>query len=717
MSIWNAYGFDLLGRPVDARAPDALRVVGQASAPQLAMAQDAFASYCMRVRSSVVPNPTEIGRLPDGSPYRIVTVGNSTVMEIHPRTEEVDDDSIRGILATHTVGDVSRAWLITPGGKFRAPDNTWKIKQLPEVPASGQRHWYPSLGNKGFVSEFAAHARGGKLLLLGGDLGPAFTYTGGGRRFTCTPAFNCEERLDAQAESDGEPKPFTQPPIFSYLPAPPGHGGGLEENICVHPTGNRFIRPLTTGYLRRFVQIGMNLTIMRVTRSFSSAPRQVILWYETYVFTGPAPNSIPGTLPTVSAAEDPVPELQLDCVPPDAVTLTVDGVLDMTKHRACRFVQTSDYNIEAPAPPPTPGGAIGTESGYWAWTAQQQRNVNWESLVLVTKLNDLGQVTHDTEKYTEEHSARQVHRTDTHRTYNWNFSSSSGTGATWQRGNMRTADETRDSTITRRDRRVLTRVIDGLELVIQDSLIDEVATQKARFKYLSPSLPGGPVESFTWERTQDASISVTLRHPIFMSSLLRAKMYLEYTLQWTKRVAYMSSDMDTPFPPATPSVTHALIGESRGEDESRYKEVLRIPFVSARPPIIDVLHNNLNEPGVTPAEGSVWLDATPPGLPNLGDYNYAMDLDYSPFDSGIGVGVPSQTNEIGGTDAVRFTVDGEITSSVAKDPRTAAAVVTVLIGSSQRLHFVVDKRGIRPLSEQFPDLDPSHPEWFIEKVV
>lgn len=701
MSIWNAYGFDLLGRPVDARAPDALRVVGQASAPQLAMAQDTFASYCMRARSSVVPNPTEIGRLPDGSPYRIVTVGNSTVMEIHPRAEEVDDDSIRGILATHVEDEVTRAWLITPGGKFRAPDNTWKIKQLPEVPVSGQRYWYPSLGNKGFVSEFAAHARGGKLLLLGGDLGPAFTYTGGGRRFTCTPAFNCEERLDAQAESDGEPKPFTQPPIFSYLPAPPGHGGGLEENICVHPTGNRFIRPLTTGYLRRFVQIGMNLTIMRVTRSFSSAPRQVMLWYETYVFTGPAASSIPGTLPTVSAAEDPVPELQLDCVPPDTVTLTADGVFDMTKHRACRFVQTSDYNIEAPAPPPTSGGAVGTESGYWAWTAQQLRNVHWEGLVLVTKLNDLGQVTHDTEKYTEEHSARQVHRTDTHRTYSWGFA------PTWSRGDLQTADETRASTITRRDRRVLTRVIDGMELVIQDSLIDEVATQETHFQYTR--LPY--TESFTWERTQNASISVTLRHPIFMSSLLRAKMYLEYTLQWTKSVAYESSDMDTPFPPATPAVTHALIGESRDT------EVLRIPFVSARPPIIDVLHNNLNEPGVTPAEGSVWLDATPPGLPNLGDYNYAMDLDYSPFDSGISVGVPSQTNEIGGTDAVRFTIDGEITSSVAKDPRTAAAVVSVHIGAAQHLHFVVDKRGIRPLSEQFPDLDPSHPEWFIEKVV
>ena len=702
MSLWNAYSFDPKGQPVTGRAPDALRVLGgQATAAQLTMAQSAFTSYCMRARLAVVPNPTELGRLPDGTPYRIVTVGNATVMEIQPGGEDVEDKSIRGILATHTAGEVSRAWLIIPGGKFRAPDNTWKIKLLPEIPASGQRYWYPSAGNKGFVSEFAAHARGGKTLLLGGNLGPAFTYIGGGRRFTCTPAFNCEERLDTQAESDGEPKTFTQPPIFSYLPAPPGHGGGLDENICVHPTGNRFIRPLTTGYLRRFVQIGMNLTIMRVTRAFNSAPRQVMLWYETYVFTGPAASSVPGTLPTVSAAEDPVPELQLNCVPPDAVTLTADGVFDMTKHRACRFVQTSDYNIDAPVPPPTPGGAIGTESGYWAWTAQQQRNVNWEGLVLVTKLNDLGQVTHDTEKYIEEHSARQEHRTDTHRTYSW------GLAPTWSRGDMQTADETRASTITRRDRRVLTRVIDGMELVVQDSLIDEVATQETHFEYTR--LPYA--ESFTWERTQNASISVTLRHPIFMSSLLRAKIYLEYTLQWTKSVAYESSDMDTPFPPAVPSVTHHLIGESRGT------EVLRIPFESARPPIIDVLHNNLNEPGVSPAEGSVWLDTSPPGLPNLGDYNYAMDLDYSPFDSGIGVGVPSQTNEIGGTDAVRFTVDGEITSSVAKDPRTAAAVVTVLIGSAQRLHYVVDMRGIRPLSEQFPDLDPSHPEWFVEKVV
>lgn len=716
MSLWNAYSFGPTGQPVAGRAPDALRVLGgQATAAQLTMAQSAFASYCMRARLAVVPNPTEMGRLPDGTPYRIVTVGNSTVMEIQPGVEDVEDDSIRGILAAHVEGESARFWLITPGGKFRAPDGTWKIKQLPEKPAYGRRYWYPSVGNKGFVSEYAAHARGGKLLLLGGGLGPAFTYTGGGRRFTCTPAFNCEERLDAQAESAGEPKLFTQPPIFSYLPAPPGHGsgyGGPNDNICVHPTGNRFIRPLTIGYLQRFVHIGVSLPSIRVTRSFSNALRQMVLWYETYVFTGPAASSIPGTLPTVSAAEDPVPELRLECIPPNAVTLTADGVLDTTKRRACRFVQTSDYNINASVPPPTPGGAIETESGYWAWTAQQLRNINWEGLVLMTKLNDLGQVTHDTEKYTEEHSARQVHRTDTHRTYSWGLSSSSvGGGGTWSRGDPRTIDETRASTITRRDRRVLTRVIDGMELVIQDSLIDEVATQKTHLEYLSALLPGGPINSFTWERTQNASISVTLRHPIFMSSLLRAKMYLEYTLQWTKSVAYESSDIYTPFPPATPAVTHALIGESRGA------EVMRIPFVSARPPIIDVLHNNLNEPGVTPAEGSVWLDVRPPGPSNLGDYNYAGDLDYSPFDSGIFVGVPGQTNEIGGTDAVLFTVDGMIDSLVTKDPRTAAAVVAVLIGSSQRLHFVVDGRGIRPFEEQFPDLDPTYPEWSIGSVV
>lgn len=83
MSIWNPNAFTVTGQPLPPGAPPALRVTGgQATPEQLAMAQAAFASFCMHARLSAVPNPTQTGRLPDGSPYRIVVVGPQTVMEL-----------------------------------------------------------------------------------------------------------------------------------------------------------------------------------------------------------------------------------------------------------------------------------------------------------------------------------------------------------------------------------------------------------------------------------------------------------------------------------------------------------------------------------------------------------------------------------------------------------------------------------------------------------
>lgn len=85
MSIWNPFAFTPTGQAMAPVAPPALRVIdGQATAQQLAHAQDAFYRFCASARLSAVPNPTEIGALPDGTRYRIVVVGPQTIMEIWP---------------------------------------------------------------------------------------------------------------------------------------------------------------------------------------------------------------------------------------------------------------------------------------------------------------------------------------------------------------------------------------------------------------------------------------------------------------------------------------------------------------------------------------------------------------------------------------------------------------------------------------------------------
>lgn len=83
MSLWNPNAFSITGQPLAPAAPPALRVQGGLATPQqLAMAQQAFAAFCAHSRLSAAPNPTQIGRLQDGSPYRIVVVGNTATMEL-----------------------------------------------------------------------------------------------------------------------------------------------------------------------------------------------------------------------------------------------------------------------------------------------------------------------------------------------------------------------------------------------------------------------------------------------------------------------------------------------------------------------------------------------------------------------------------------------------------------------------------------------------------
>ena len=85
MSLWNPYAFTPTGQPVAPVAPPALRVIdGEATAQQLTMAQQAFVQFCMHSRLSAVPNPVEMGRLPDGTPYKIIDVAGVRTMMIWP---------------------------------------------------------------------------------------------------------------------------------------------------------------------------------------------------------------------------------------------------------------------------------------------------------------------------------------------------------------------------------------------------------------------------------------------------------------------------------------------------------------------------------------------------------------------------------------------------------------------------------------------------------
>ena len=85
MNLFDPFVFTITGSPVGPTPPPELRVIGgQATPTQTQMAQQAFVQFCSRSRLSVVPNPRETGRLPDGSRYEIVVVGKAKTMLLWP---------------------------------------------------------------------------------------------------------------------------------------------------------------------------------------------------------------------------------------------------------------------------------------------------------------------------------------------------------------------------------------------------------------------------------------------------------------------------------------------------------------------------------------------------------------------------------------------------------------------------------------------------------
>ena len=81
--LFNPFAFSVLGQAMAPPVPPALRVMdGQATGQQLALAQQTFHGFCALTRTSVVPNPTQQGRLADGTPYKIHVNGRVATMQI-----------------------------------------------------------------------------------------------------------------------------------------------------------------------------------------------------------------------------------------------------------------------------------------------------------------------------------------------------------------------------------------------------------------------------------------------------------------------------------------------------------------------------------------------------------------------------------------------------------------------------------------------------------
>lgn len=128
--LWNPYAFSPTGEAVPVGAPPALRIMnGQATSAQLTTAQTMFANFCMHSRLSAVPNATEQGRFPDGSTYRIVTVGGATIMELYPTQAAEQKKEIFSGIQIGTKDGVPT--VLVNEGLVNAPGPRWRIEKVP----------------------------------------------------------------------------------------------------------------------------------------------------------------------------------------------------------------------------------------------------------------------------------------------------------------------------------------------------------------------------------------------------------------------------------------------------------------------------------------------------------------------------------------------------------------------------------------------------------
>lgn len=95
-SLFNPYALTALGKPLQQRQSPELRVeTPYISRAQRDMAQHTFVRFLDQARLSMVPNPTEQGRLADGTPYRIVTASGAPIMQVWPVAEETPESRLK----------------------------------------------------------------------------------------------------------------------------------------------------------------------------------------------------------------------------------------------------------------------------------------------------------------------------------------------------------------------------------------------------------------------------------------------------------------------------------------------------------------------------------------------------------------------------------------------------------------------------------------------
>lgn len=159
--IWNPYAFSPTGGAMPVGVPPALRVVGaQATAVQLTAAQAVFANFCMHSRLSVVPNATEQGRLPDGTPYKIVSLGaQQTVMMIWPA--QITDITVKPGIGVAVPG---ATWILSPYGDPARPDQQrWRALSVPTL-NGGVGTTYRAVDGRYFVEGGGGTSSGNKRL-------------------------------------------------------------------------------------------------------------------------------------------------------------------------------------------------------------------------------------------------------------------------------------------------------------------------------------------------------------------------------------------------------------------------------------------------------------------------------------------------------------------------------------------------------------------------
>lgn len=164
MSLWNPYAFSVTGQALGPVAPPALRAYGaEPTAEQRGMAQTVYVAFCSRVRLSAVPNPTEQGRLPDGTSYRITVVGSQTVMEIWPvANDDLRRSGIGLVLTTlngnlvsghiHKDGDRPQPYILTPRVKkgSRITTGKWRVRKVDGY-SGGKAVWMNKAGKAATV--------------------------------------------------------------------------------------------------------------------------------------------------------------------------------------------------------------------------------------------------------------------------------------------------------------------------------------------------------------------------------------------------------------------------------------------------------------------------------------------------------------------------------------------------------------------------------------